>query len=112
VHYVILPWPAKPPRRLSTRVLLLLARRRSERGKRGTPKQQGRRGRALDWLIAAGVLRAPRDLNALYEALRWSGLAQPLGEPQPKVPLVPANDLENTVVAVRRLLLRGRAASA
>ena len=91
--------------------LRLLARRRNRLGERGTPKQQGRFGRWLDKLVAAGVVGMPRDLRAVHEALRWSGLAQPLGEPQHPMPACYSDDLERTVAAVRRLLLSGRAAS-
>jgi mitochondrial fission protein ELM1 len=106
VHYFALPWPARN-RRLSAAVLRLLARRRQRVGSRGTPKQQDRLGRWFDRLVAAGLLRLPRDLNALHEALRWSGLAQPLGEPAAAERLA-VDELERTVAAVRRLLLSGR----
>ncbi|MCC7082022.1 MAG: mitochondrial fission ELM1 family protein [Burkholderiales bacterium] len=108
VHYVALPWPARR-RRLALAALRLLAGRQDRLGERGTPKQQGRIGRWRDRLLAAGVLRPPRDLSALHEALRWSGLAQPLGEPGSPLPGA-CDDLERTVAAVRRLLLSGRAA--
>ena len=110
VHYVALPWPAKR-RRIARFALRLLARRRNRRGERGTPKQQDGFGRWLDQLIAAGVLRQPRDMGAVHEALRWSGLAQPLGETHTALHPVPCDDLDRTVAAVRRMLLRGRAAS-
>jgi uncharacterized protein len=108
VHYVVLPAPAQQ-RTVSALLLRWLARRRSRLGERGTPRQQDRFGRWLDKLLAKGVLRLPRDLNALHEALRWSGLAQPLGELEPNLHPVKADDLERTVVAVRRLFLRGKA---
>ena len=107
VHYVALPWPAKR-KRISTFVLRRLARRRVRLGERGTPKQQDRFGRWLDALLAAGVLRLPRDMGALHEGLRWGGLAQPLGEAAPRQP-IPSDDLERTVASVRRVLLTGRA---
>jgi mitochondrial fission protein ELM1 len=108
VHYFALPWPAKR-RRISALALRLLARRRNRRGERGTPKQQDRIGRWLDGLLAAGVLRPPRELTAVHEALRWGGLAQPLGEPQALAPAAACDDLDRTVAKVRRLLLSGRA---
>jgi len=110
VHYVPLPRPSGRWRP-ATLVLRLLERRRARMGERGTPRQQDRLGRWLDRMIAAGVLRFPRDIGALHEALRWSGLAQPLGEPSPAAPSVP-RELERTVDAVRSMLLRGREVTA
>ncbi|MPZ44798.1 MAG: hypothetical protein GEV05_15630 [Betaproteobacteria bacterium] len=110
VHYVALPWPKKR-RRVSELALRLLARRRNRLGERGTPKQQDRVERWLDKLLAAGVLRPRRDLGALHAALRWAGLAQPLGEPSSSMQRVASEDLDRTVAAVRRLLSSGRAAA-
>lgn len=107
VRYVPLPRP-RPRRRPSARLFWLVARRRV-RGERGTPRQQGRLARWLDALVAAGLLRPPRDLHALHAALRGSGFAQPLDDPHPAAPPPPITDLEQTVAAVRRLFRRGRA---
>ncbi|MGH8665420.1 MAG: mitochondrial fission ELM1 family protein, partial [Burkholderiales bacterium] len=109
VHYVPLPRPSRR-RRIASIVLRLLERRRSRLGERGTPRQQQRFERWFDGLVATGVLRLPRDLGALHQALRWSGLAQPLGTSLPQQP-ARCDDLERTVTAVRRLLLSGRVAS-
>jgi hypothetical protein len=106
VHYFPLPRPTKV--RASTPLVNWLSKGRRRVGERGTPKQQGRRGRWLDALAATGVLRLPRDLDAMEAALRWSGLAQPLGNPEPLQQSAPTDDLERTVHAVRRMLLRGR----
>jgi mitochondrial fission protein ELM1 len=110
VRYFALPAPTgtKPVPALVRR---LIERRRQRVGERGTPRQQDRWQRWFDALVAAGVLRLPRDLGALHEVLRWSGLAHPLGAPPHlRMPSVPARDLERTVAAVRGLFLRGRAA--
>ena len=112
VHYVV--FPRRPQKRWGLRGVRrrLLARRRQRVGERGTPKQQDRFGRWLDTLLAAGVMRAPRDYAAVHEALRWAGLAQPLGEVRPApMPAAACDDLERTVKAVRRMLLSGRTVS-
>jgi hypothetical protein len=108
VYYAPLPWPARR-RRFRALVLELLQKRRRRQGERGTPKQQNRLDRWLDRLLATGMVRLPRDLAALHEALRWSGLARRLGEPQAGIRSAPVDELQRTVRAVRRLLLRGRA---
>ncbi|MGK2913436.1 MAG: mitochondrial fission ELM1 family protein, partial [Porticoccaceae bacterium] len=109
VRYVALPRPT-PRRRLYPVALLhkLMERRQGQLGERGTPRQQDALGRWLDTLIASGLLRPPRDLTPLHEALRWSGLAQPLDDPQPAILSPAGTDLERAVAAVRRLFLRGR----
>ena len=107
VHYVALPWPSNR-NRLSTFVLRCLARRRRRLHEAGTLRQPD--GHWLDRLIAAGVLRLPRDLGALHEALQRSGLAKPLGESTDALPQRRCDDLERAVVAVRRLVSDGRAA--
>ena len=108
VRYVPLPPPARP-RRSSALVLGFLERQRRRVGERGTPRQQRRLGRWLDALIASGVVRRPRDLGALHEALRWTRRAQPIDDPDPSAVPAPDGDLQRTVDAVRRMLLRGRA---
>ena len=78
VRYVALPHP-KPDRADPGSFLLkLIGRPRGHIGERGTPRQQDNLGRRMDKLIAGGVVRPPRDLALLHEALRWRGLA-----PQP-----------------------------
>ena len=106
VHFVPLPRPAEL-RPAAALFAWWRKRRRHQQGERGTPKQQDGLGRWLDRLVAAGVLRPPRDLDALNEALRWSGLARPLGATNAPRAAGPSDDLERTVSAVRRLLLRG-----
>jgi hypothetical protein len=106
VHYFVLPRPTRI--RASTPLVHWLLKKQRRLGERGTPKQQDRRGRWLDALVAAGFLRLPRDLDGLEAALRWSGLAQPLGSSQPLQERAGADDLERTVRAVRLVLLRGR----
>lgn len=106
VHYLPLPlapWhPLTPLHRLSARL-------RARQGERGTPRQQDAVGRRLDALIAHGLLRPPRDLGRLHEALHRSGLAQPLDHPaQPgPSPASTPSELQRTAEAVRRLLRRG-----
>ncbi len=90
-------------------LLKLIGRPRGHIGERGTPRQQDNLGRRMDKLIAGGVVRPPRDLALLHEALRWRGLARPLGDPQPAASAPAINDLERTTAAVRRLFQSGRA---
>jgi mitochondrial fission protein ELM1 len=109
VHLFPLPPRRKRPRLRPVNLLLWLVERESgRRGERGTPRQQGRLQRWLDAFIAAGLLRPPRQLARLHDALRWSGLAQTLGEPQ-TVARAACTDLDRTVAEIRRLFLRGRA---
>lgn len=109
VRYVALPHP-KPDRADPGSFLLkLIGRPRGHIGERGTPRQQDNLGRRMDKLIAGGVVRPPRDLALLHEALRWRGLARPLGDPQPAASAPAINDLERTTAAVRRLFRSGRA---
>jgi hypothetical protein len=109
VHLFALPPKRKRPRLRPVNLLLWLVERESSRsGERGTPRQQGRLQRWLDAFIAAGLLRPPRQLSRLHDALRWSGLAQTLGEPQTAARTA-CTDLDRTVAEIRRLFLRGRA---
>ncbi len=109
VRYVALPHP-KPDRFDPGAFLLkLIGRPHGRLGERGTPRQQDNLGRRLDDVIASGVLRPPRDLALLHEALRWRGLARPLDDPKPVTSPPAIQDLERTVTAVRRLFLTGRA---
>jgi mitochondrial fission protein ELM1 len=114
VHYFVLPRPL--PRlttikRVRRRLVHWLFEARPRVGERGTPKQQDRWVRWLDALVVAGILRVPLDLDALQAALRWSGLAQPLGDSVPLKQTAAAEDMERTVRAVRLMLLRGRPTS-
>jgi hypothetical protein len=107
LHFV--PLPGRIEWRPAAALMRWLDRRRRRQlGERGTPKQQDRFGRWRDRLLAAGILRAPRDLAELHEALRWSGIAQPLGSSERAAERCAPDDLERTVRAVRRMLLRGR----
>jgi mitochondrial fission protein ELM1 len=62
--------------------------------------QEGLLDRLVDW----GIVKPPRDFEALHQALCARGLLSRLGEALAPIPVRPLDDMERAVAAVRRLV--------
>jgi mitochondrial fission protein ELM1 len=90
------------PRRRSASALKRALRRWSEnRGASSVPPRNAS-GRLFDWLVYVGLVKPPRDFEALHRALRQRGVLRALGEP-PADKREPFDDMERAVERIRGL---------
>ena len=72
---------------------------------RGTPHQQHLVSRGIDELVTKGFITLPRDLGRFNRGLLARGLVTRLDDDRTIATRKPLNDLELTVIRVRRLLV-------
>lgn len=95
----VFEWPRRPPGSAPKRALLHWSERRGDSAR--PPHNLG--ARVFDWLVYVGLIKPPRDFEALRRALRRRGVLRSLGEPTPEK-REPFDDMERAVARVRALV--------
>lgn len=94
----VFEWPRRRPGSALKRWLL---RWSEHRGDSSSPPR-GASGRLFDWLVYVGLIKPPRDFEALRRALRQRGVLRDLGEP-PADRREPFDDMERAVERIQGL---------
>ena len=83
----------------------------TRRNYRGMPKQQDGLARSFDRMVERGLFMPLRDLREYHRVLLARGLAHRLGDPPPPGPPAEANDMDEAVDRIRRLMAADRRVS-